>query len=44
MTGVANTALSAIGQIAMPDNDLGRGVDSRDLGLRFLFHVSLNRR
>ena len=41
MTGVATTALSAIGQIAMPVRDLGRGVEFyRDrLGLRFLFQV-----
>ena len=41
MTGVADTALSSIGQIAMPVRDLVRGVEFyRDrLGLRFLFQV-----
>ena len=41
MTGVANTALSSIGQIAMPVRDLARGVEFyRDrLALRFLFQV-----
>jgi len=41
MTGVADTALSSIGQIAMPVRDLARGVAFyRDrLGLRFLFQV-----
>ena len=41
MTGVTNTELSSIGQIAMPVRDLTRGVEFyRDrLGLRFLFQV-----
>ena len=41
MTGMANTELSSIGQIAMPVLDLARGVEFyRDrLGLRFLFQV-----
>jgi catechol-2,3-dioxygenase len=41
MTGVTNTQLSSIGQIAMPVRDLVRGVEFyRDrLGLRFLFQV-----
>jgi methylmalonyl-CoA/ethylmalonyl-CoA epimerase len=41
MTGVMNTELSSIGQIAMPVRDLTRGVEFyRDrLGLRFLFQV-----
>ena len=41
MTGVAVTALSSIGQIAMPVRDLARGVEFyRDrLGLRFLFQA-----
>ena len=41
MTGVADTALSSIGQIAMPVRDLARGVEFyRDrLGLRFLFQA-----
>ena len=41
MTGVAGTALSSIGQIAMPVRDLARGVEFyRDrLGLRFLFQA-----
>ena len=41
MTGVASTALSSIGQIAMPVRDLARGVEFyRDrLGLRFLFQA-----
>jgi hypothetical protein len=30
MTGVAHTALGAIGQIAMPVHDLARGVEFRD--------------
>ena len=41
MTGVADTALTSIGQIAMPVRDLARGVEFyRDrLGLRFLFQA-----
>lgn len=41
MTGVADTALTSIGQIAMPVRDLATGVEFyRDrLGLRFLFQA-----
>ena len=41
MTGVTNTKLSSIGQIAMPVRDLVRGVEFyRDrLGLPFLFQA-----
>jgi catechol 2,3-dioxygenase-like lactoylglutathione lyase family enzyme len=41
MTGMANTALSAIGQIAMPVKDLARGVEfyRERLGLPFLFQA-----